>query len=73
VTAEVKAETKERKKRTRRNYQSDLEMLRLYCEAQVNVLGFVRKNLVVSAPLDGIDGQISAYTDVLARLNGGGK
>ena len=64
-------EVKEKGKRApRRNYQVELSMLHLYCEANISALEFLKVNLGPTMPTDAIEGQIIAYRNVLSRLNG---
>lgn len=72
-TAQVAAPAKARAPRTRaprRNFEKELIRIHQHCEANVRVLEFVKTNLAATIPTDALDGQIMAYKDVIARLNG---
>jgi hypothetical protein len=68
----VSAEVKEvrRTKRVRRDYQSELKELKMYCQACIKSFERLAES-VKTVPPDVVEAYLSAYRDVLSKLGGG--
>ncbi len=68
----VEAAKEKRTRRPRRNLAAELEMLKLYCEANVMALDTLAAEMDTSEHSTAIRGRRDAYKDILSRLQNGG-